>query len=278
MLMLLSAVIVVSCGSNDDKDSVSPVSIDTHVESLSSVLFGTSWQHYKSILDNGLVKSACGITITFSSKLHDNPSSRNGHQTYTVGVNGFYDEKQASWWYIDDTDGFYCHFSQILYAMGYTAFEVGGITALIPLCGSAQIYKQTSSELVIKHSTSYGDTMIYFKRVEDPSNSGDSSDDSGSSSTTEKPDIGFYDFTATKTSLKVQYQIYNKAEAGVTSAKIYYGTSSNPTSSKTATVSGTMITSTISGLKAGTTYYVKCSATGKGGTTTTSTTKCITNY
>lgn len=29
----------------------------------------------------------------------------------------------------------------------------------------------------------------------------------------------FYDFTATKTSLKVQYQIYNKDEAKVTSAK-----------------------------------------------------------
>lgn len=94
----------------------------------------------------------------------------------------------------------------------------------------------------------------------------------------EKPDIGFYDFTATKTSLKVQYKIYNKNEAKVTSAKIYYGTSYNPSLSKTATVSGTLITANISGLKAGTTYYVKCVATGKGGTTTTSTTKCITNF
>lgn len=100
----------------------------------------------------------------------------------------------------------------------------------------------------------------------------------GSSDSYEKPDVGFYDFTATKTSLKVQYKIYNKDEAGVTSAKIYYGTSSNPSSSKTATISGTLITANISGLKAGTEYYVKCVATGKGGTTTTSVTKCITNY
>lgn len=38
------------------------------------------------------------------------------------------------------------------------------------------------------------------------------------------------------------------------------------------------ITANISGLKKGTTYYVKCVATGKGGTTTTGTTKVITNY
>ena len=69
-----------------------------------------------------------------------------------------------------------------------------------------------------------------------------------------------------------------KNEADVNSATIYYGTSSNPTSTKTATVSGSMITANISGLKAGTTYYVKCVAKGKGGITTTSTTKVITNY
>ena len=78
--------------------------------------------------------------------------------------------------------------------------------------------------------------------------------------------------------MKVQYKIYNKDEAKVTSAKVYYGTSSSPTKSMTATVSGVMITANISGLKAGTEYYVKCVATGKGGTTTTTVTKCITNY
>lgn len=107
---------------------------------------------------------------------------------------------------------------------------------------------------------------------------GEAGGNTGGSTTYEKPEIGFYDFTATTKSLKVQYKIYNKDEAKVTSAKIYYGTSSNPTSSKTATVSGVLITANISGLKAGTTYYVKCVATGKGGTTTTKTTKCITNY
>ena len=108
--------------------------------------------------------------------------------------------------------------------------------------------------------------------------SGETNNGGGGSTSYEKPDVGFYDFTATRTSLKVQYRIYNNDDAKVSSATIYYGTTSNPTSPKTATVNGNMITANISGLKAGTTYYVKCVAKGKGGTTTSSTTKCVTNY
>ena len=116
-----------------------------------------------------------------------------------------------------------------------------------------------------------------YKSSNDNTGSG-GNDNTGGSTTYEKPEIGFYDFTATKTSLKVRYRIFNQDEAKVTSAKIYYGTSSNPSTSKSATVTASMITATISGLKSGTVYYVKCSATGKGGTTTTTTVKCITNY
>ena len=107
---------------------------------------------------------------------------------------------------------------------------------------------------------------------------GSSGGNTGGSTSYEKPDITFSDFTAYQTKLKVVYKIYNKDKAKVTSAKVYYGTSSNPTKSATATVSGVLITANISGLKKGTTYYVKCVATGKGGTTTTETTKVITNY
>lgn len=117
-------------------------------------------------------------------------------------------------------------------------------------------------------------------------NGGGNSNDGGSSSggntggstSYEKPDIAFNDFTATQTKLKVVYKIYNKDEAKVTSAKVYYGTTSNPSKSVSATVAGVLITANISGLQKGTTYYVKCVATGKGGTTTTGTTKVITNY
>ena len=118
-------------------------------------------------------------------------------------------------------------------------------------------------------------TSAFSSSNQGGNNSGGST---GGSTSYEKPDIGFNDFTATQTKLKVVYKIYNKDEAKVTSAKVYYGTSSNPTKSVSATVAGVLITANISGLKKGTTYYVKCVATGKGGTTTTGTTKVITNY
>lgn len=272
-------IITMGCSNDNDENTDYLVSIDTNVESLSSALFGTSWQHSMTVRQGVNPIYSNGITLSFSNKTHNNPASANGHQTYTVGINGHYDERQASWWYIDN-EGFYCHYSQLLYALGYTASEVGTIIAGMPLfITGSQIYKHTSSELVIKcpkPSNESDFSLVYFKKVESQENGDDTLN--GSSDKTEKPDIGFYDFTATKTSLKVQYKIYNKDEAGVTSAKIYYGTSSNPTSSKTATVNGVLITANISGLKSGTTYYVKCVATGKGGTTTTTTTKCITNY
>lgn len=118
------------------------------------------------------------------------------------------------------------------------------------------------------------DNYYYYTSI---NTEGDNDSDNGSTSY-EKPDIAFNDFTAYQTKLKVVYKIYNKDKAKVTSAKVYYGTSSNPTMSVSATVSGVLITANISGLKKGTTYYVKCVATGKGGTTTTGTTKVITNY
>ena len=110
------------------------------------------------------------------------------------------------------------------------------------------------------------------------SSGGNSGGNSGGSTSYEKPDIAFNDFTAYQTKLKVVYKIYNKNEAKVTSAKVYYGTSSKPTKSVSGSIAGALITANITGLKKGTTYYVKCVATGKGGTTTTETTKVITNY
>lgn len=119
-----------------------------------------------------------------------------------------------------------------------------------------------------------------FKPDSSGSSGGSTGGDStgGGSTSYEKPDVSFNDFTAYQTKLKVVYKIYNKDKAKVTSAKVYYGTSSNPTKSVSATVSGVLITANISGLTKGTTYYVKCVATGKGGTTTTGTTKVRTNY
>lgn len=108
-------------------------------------------------------------------------------------------------------------------------------------------------------------------------NSGTGSGTGSSSSTSyEKPEIGLELYTCYTTSITVKYRIYNQDKAKVTSAKGYYGTSS-ASQSVSASVAGSLITVRITGLKKGTTYYVKCSATGKGGTTTSETTKLITD-
>lgn len=134
--------------------------------------------------------------------------------------------------------------------------------------------KNTTNELIYCMKLSSEDNYYYYTSI----NTGGDRDSGNGSSSYEKPDIAFDDFTAYQTKLKVVYKIYNKDKANVTSAKVYYGTSSNPTKSVSATVAGVLITANISGLNKGTTYYVKCVATGKGGTTTTETTKVITNY
>lgn len=108
--------------------------------------------------------------------------------------------------------------------------------------------------------------------------SGSNNSGSGTSSTAyEKPEIGIEDFTCYTTSLVVKYRIYNQDKAKVTSAKGYYGTSSASTP-VSASVAGSLITIRITGLKKGTTYYVKCSASGKGGTTTSERVKLITDF
>lgn len=180
----------------------------------------------------------------------------------------------------------------------YTGYEKGAKAGIFgqywtgTYKGSSTMYRSsysltfTSSRKVVDWSTCDDGLAIRpvttasaDTQVSDNDDNTDSGSIGGSTTTSyEKPSVGFYNFTAGYTTLKVQYKIYNKDKAKVTSAKIYYGTSSNPTKSKTATVSGVMITGNISGLKRGTTYYVKCKVTGKGGTTTTSATKCITNY
>lgn len=111
----------------------------------------------------------------------------------------------------------------------------------------------------------------------DSGSSGSSGTGGGSSTTYEKPEIGLEDYTCYTTSITVKYRIYNQDKAKVTSAKGYYGTSS-ASQSVSASVAGSLITIRITGLKKGTSYYVKCSATGKGGTTTSSSTKLITDY
>lgn len=278
LLLLLNILFMGAC--SDDSEDILDITpenqytIDDNVKSLSSKLFNTSWTYQYSEFynkDNGRYSHtnsdfANKFTFTFSNEIFSN-------NEYKLIVNGNSDA--ACWWHIDEDGVDYSATDYGYRIANMTATDVGGWSACGGCIFDGYLSTQTNSKLILKDF--YTDGIKYVQHIYTASsNSGGGS--GGGSTTYEKPDVGFYDFTATKTSLKVQYKIYNKDEAGVTSAKIYYGTSSNPSSSKTATISGTLITASISGLKAGTEYYVKCVATGKGGTTTTTTTKCITNY
>lgn len=154
-----------------------------------------------------------------------------------------------------------------------------------------EILSLTSNELRTKYYGTWSDGNLYridtYSRVPEPthkfdpntgSGSGNEGEDGGSSSSYEKPDISFYDYTATTKSIKIQYRIWNKSECGnLSSAKIYYGTSS-AARSVSATILGQYIVATISGLSSGTDYYVKCSVKGSAGTTTTDETRVATLY
>lgn len=278
LLLLLNILFMGAC-SDDSEDILdmapeNQYTIDDNVKSLSSQLFNTNWTYQYSEFynkDNGRYSHTSSdyankFTFTFSNEIFSN-------NEYKLIVNGNSDA--ACWWHIDEDGVDYSATDYGYRFANMTAADVGGWSACGGCVFDGYISTQTNSKLILKDF--YTDGIRYVQHIYTASsNSGGGS--GGGSDSYEKPDVGFYDFTATKTSLEVQYKIYNKDEAGVTSAKIYYGTSSNPSSSKAATISGTLITANISGLKAGTVYYVKCVATGKGGTTTTTVTKCITNY
>ena len=154
--------------------------------------------------------------------------------------------------------------------------EYGLLTRFFPSIG--KIEECTSDRLVLinRYDSSYD--KYVFKRVYGytPGNN-NGGNNNGNSSGYETPEIGLEDYTCTTSSITVKYRIYNQSEAQVTSAKGYYGTSS-PTKSVSATVSGSLITMRFTSLSKGTTYYIKCTATGKGGSTTSETVKLMTNY
>lgn len=248
----------ISCSSGEENENeYEETAADAAIEQK---FLGTSWKYVKSIVvRNGqkidYAPEELNTIITFSDEMY---GYSNG---VTITANAiFLDGKKAGWWFVSDGA------IRIQFTLG--AHENGRWSAVFCFNNyNENLIEHTSSSII------YGDekgNVWYFKACSTPV-----LDDSGSTSDSsyEKPDLDYYDYTPYQTKMKVVYKIYNKDKAKVTSAKVYYGTSSNPTQSVAATVSGVLVTATITGLKKDTKYYVKCSATGKGGTTTTSTTR-----
>ena len=158
-----------------------------------------------------------------------------------------------------------------------TIGQIAGLTNFLP--NNSIIDELTSTKLVLgSYINGELSCRNTFSRVYGyiPDNSGNNSGNN-SDPAVEKPEIGLEDYSTTTSSITLKYRIYNQDVAKVTSAKGYYGTSS-PSKSVTATVAGSLITIRINSLQKGTNYYVKCSATGKSGTTMSEITKLSTLY
>lgn len=271
LLLSLCSGVITSCGSDDDADET--ISQDDSI--TMSQLFNTCW-----VLQNSSFYTKDG------QLLESNNYTSSGLIQYLT----FTDQKGESDKFIEYIDWYKNNsINSNTIVMNWNVKN--GIIYNDGTGNQGQIIKLTSSELQLytpnigydkENMDAY--RIITYARSSEPDHSfspgynPDDEEQNPSDPSYEKPEVGFYDFTATRTSLKVEYKIYNKEEAGISSAKIYYGTSNNPTAYKTATISGVLITANITGLKSGTNYYVKCTVTGKGGTTTTQITKCITNF
>lgn len=255
-----------SCSSGDDSDEENIDSSNQdkteihHNVSIENQLKNTSWKQYKRI-SGGRTLTNMERALSFTST----PIEFGNYGTCYRLKSG---NKYSGIWCVLEDGSLWIN----SYKSDYDAKGQGENMAGYGV-GKLQMLKNSTNELVYCMKLS-SDTYYYYTSI---NTEGDSDSGNGSSSY-EKPDIAFNDFTAYQTKLKVVYKIYNKDKAKVTSAKVYYGTSSKPTKSVSGSIAGALITANITGLKKGTTYYVKCVATGKGGTTTTETTKVITNY
>lgn len=142
------------------------------------------------------------------------------------------------------------------------------------------ITKLTSNELVLKQffSDSQGYAIDTFEkageRIHYVDNGGGSSDGGGGSSSDDAPYVTGFDFTATKTSIKVTFRVSSRP----TSASIYYGENSATKSAGTPNIIGTSVIATVNGLKSGTKYYFKCTVKNSNGSSTSDNWPAMTQY
>lgn len=243
-------------------------------------LKGTTWHFYKKVRHyaNRDETIYSDVYWTFLSESYD----KIGYKMLIKGVDSTY----LSWYVNSSTNDE----DESLWIVANPSNNIPEGFAQAICCNRHYIFKMTDTELVIGDSTHeiYLEKMVYdeFESVNNGGNNDNSGNNNnggnngsgnsgGDNPSYETPDIGFYDYTAYPTRLKVQFEIYNQDKARVTSATGFYGTSS-ASNSTSASVSGRIITLNISGLSSGTKYKVKVKATGAGGTSTSETVTCMT--
>ena len=196
-----------------------------------------------------------GATITFTNqRIHDD--------YYKILCSSF-PGKYADWIFLPEYSD--CSFFMTAHSGGMDGWDSGSFLSIF---GSGKIDMNISGNQLTLTNNELNKVVKYVR----VSGSGGGNGDYGSYET---PDVDFYDYTPFgATSVKVDYIIYNKSEAGVQSAVIRYGTSTGSMRSASTNIVGIHAIANISGLKANTDYYVECEVKSKGGNVTTSTT-CI---
>lgn len=282
--MLLSVVLLASCGSNEPESETTGNDRPENYEKYQSwydTLFDTSWKLESSVsyYSDGREKDNMVPTHSYDKSDYDKylPTVITLTSTFEKGSGVLYASTipGPGFWWINEDGVLYIFNSYHNGNPGnMSAEDMGLMSRFFPSHG--KIIDCTSTELVLENVYETGGRERYvFSRVY-----GYTPDDGGGNggdSNYERPDIGLEDYTCATTSITLKYRIYNQEEAQVTSATGYYGTSS-PSRSVSATVAGSLITIRISSLSKGTTYYVKCTAKGKGGSTTSETTRLSTLY
>lgn len=133
-------------------------------------------------------------------------------------------------------------------------------------------YEDYNNKFILRYCTVI--TPFPLRPIARYSDSGGDTGD-GNISSPYKPDVWLMDYTAYTDKIKVIFRF--DSDEKITSAKVYYGTSS-PSKSVNATVSGTSMTATVTGLKSGTKYVFQASATNSAGTGYSDITTLMTLY
>lgn len=268
-----------SCGSDDGDEPNAPSEPEMNAKqkSVYDQLVNTTWALEKSVdyrdgvyYENNLdwKPEYSGGTITFSSEI--NPCYTSFLKLYCSSFPNSY----FSWYPSKETNadvGFFISNAPNSAADGsfFSVFGVGDMKMTIT--GDRLYLKREEVSDLGGLSYTYITEYTYRRSSSGGGNTGGGS---SSSDNYEEPDVYFYDYTEYgSSSVKVDFLIANKDDCGFTSAQIKYGKTSSASSSVSSNVSGKHVIATITGLKANTDYYVKCTVKSKGGTVTTPATR-----
>lgn len=274
--MLSVSYITSSCGDNDSRDDepaeFNPSDLYEQNNELFKKLKGTSWKLEKAEVfnDDGTLRHdnvlrwpyLKGATYTFSDQLSPDIDfeSENYTHAYLLYSTAF---KGTNYWAIAQ-DQLYVGMST----------DITTASTLIRGFFEAEC---NHDKLVLKefnnNKLSGITTLLRVDSYEPPEE--DSNNDN--TKNYERPEIGLEDYTCNATSITLKYRIYNQEKAEVNQASGYYGTTSSPSRAINADIAGSIITIRVTGLTRNTTYYFKCSAKGKGGTTVSDVVRLITN-